>query len=121
MVQMVLAQTVILRVVWRVYGNTLGQMPSPSSSWKRWTGSLNVPRTLTSSLHRSTSNLNSLNEVKPSLSSIVHPDLGPSVSQSYPVGRDMSNTTLPGYPPHVPPTGQGSYPSSTLAGMVPGK
>nr|CAA04224.1 paired box gene [Xenopus laevis] len=35
-------------------------------------------------------------------------------------GRDMSSTTLPGYPPHVPPTGQGSYPTSTLAGMVPG-
>ncbi|KAF7705567.1 hypothetical protein HF521_020853 [Silurus meridionalis] len=34
--------------------------------------------------------------------------------------RDMANTTLPGYPPHVPPTGQGSYPTSTLAGMVPG-
>lgn len=33
----------------------------------------------------------------------------------------MANTTLPGYPPHVPPTGQGSYPTSTLAGMVPGK
>ncbi|XP_034716635.1 paired box protein Pax-2b isoform X1 [Etheostoma cragini] len=62
----------------------------------------------------------SLDEVKPSLSSSVHPDLGPSVSQSYPVGRDMANTTLPGYPPHVPPTGQGSYPTSTLAGMVPG-
>lgn len=36
-------------------------------------------------------------------------------------GRDMANTTLPGYPPHVPPTGQGSYPTSTLAGMVPGE
>nr|CAA04225.1 paired box protein [Xenopus laevis] len=36
------------------------------------------------------------------------------------LGRDMSSTTLPGYPPHVPPTGQGSYPTSTLAGMVPG-
>lgn len=36
-------------------------------------------------------------------------------------GRDMASTTLPGYPPHVPPTGQGSYPTSTLAGMVPGK
>ncbi|XP_028584819.2 paired box protein Pax-2 isoform X21 [Podarcis muralis] len=35
-------------------------------------------------------------------------------------GRDMASTTLPGYPPHVPPTGQGSYPTSTLAGMVPG-
>lgn len=38
-----------------------------------------------------------------------------------PAGRDMANTTLPGYPPHVPPTGQGSYPTSTLAGMVPGE
>uniref|UniRef100_A0A8C5HX03 Paired box protein Pax-2a-like n=1 Tax=Gouania willdenowi TaxID=441366 RepID=A0A8C5HX03_GOUWI len=62
----------------------------------------------------------SLDEVKPSLSSRANPDLGPSVSQSYPVGRDMTNTTLPGYPPHVPPTGQGSYPTSTLTGMVPG-
>ncbi|XP_042192773.1 paired box protein Pax-2a isoform X3 [Callorhinchus milii] len=35
-------------------------------------------------------------------------------------GRDMASTTLPGYPPHVPPTGQGSYSTSTLAGMVPG-
>ncbi|XP_067225086.1 paired box protein Pax-2b isoform X4 [Chanodichthys erythropterus] len=69
-----------------------------------------------------------LDEVKPSLSSSTTSDLGASVSQSYPVvllcfmcaGRDMANTTLPGYPPHVPPTGQGSYPTSTLAGMVPG-
>lgn len=38
-----------------------------------------------------------------------------------PAGRDMASTTLPGYPPHVPPTGQGSYPTSTLAGMVPGR
>lgn len=38
-----------------------------------------------------------------------------------PPGRDMASTTLPGYPPHVPPTGQGSYPTSTLAGMVPGR
>lgn len=37
------------------------------------------------------------------------------------LGRDMASTTLPGYPPHVPPTGQGSYPTSTLAGMVPGR
>uniref|UniRef100_A0A3Q2Z737 Paired box 2b n=1 Tax=Hippocampus comes TaxID=109280 RepID=A0A3Q2Z737_HIPCM len=62
----------------------------------------------------------SLDEVKPSLSANANPELGPSVSQSFPVGRDMANTTLPGYPPHVPPTGQGSYPTSTLAGMVPG-
>uniref|UniRef100_A0A8C6NNS4 Paired box 2a n=1 Tax=Nothobranchius furzeri TaxID=105023 RepID=A0A8C6NNS4_NOTFU len=41
-------------------------------------------------------------------------------SQLFIAGRDMASTTLPGYPPHVPPTGQGSYPTSTLAGMVPG-
>ncbi|XP_043912475.1 paired box protein Pax-2 isoform X7 [Protopterus annectens] len=65
-----------------------------------------------------------LDEVKSSLSAASNPDLGTNVSgpQSYPVvtGRDMTSTTLPGYPPHVPPTGQGSYPTSTLAGMVPG-
>ncbi|XP_063817483.1 paired box protein Pax-2 isoform X1 [Pseudophryne corroboree] len=65
-----------------------------------------------------------LDEVKSSLSASGNADLGNNVSgpQSYPVvtGRDMSSTTLPGYPPHVPPTGQGSYPTSTLAGMVPG-
>ncbi|XP_069720395.1 paired box protein Pax-2 isoform X4 [Phaenicophaeus curvirostris] len=65
-----------------------------------------------------------LDEVKSSLSSSANPDLGTNVSgpQTYPVvtGRDMASTTLPGYPPHVPPTGQGSYPTSTLAGMVPG-
>lgn len=31
----------------------------------------------------------SLDEVKPSLSSSANPDLGPSVSQSYPVGKIM--------------------------------
>lgn len=36
-------------------------------------------------------------------------------------GRNIANTTLPGYPPHVPPTGQGSYPTSTLAGMAAGE
>ncbi|XP_078007744.1 paired box protein Pax-2 [Phascolarctos cinereus] len=65
-----------------------------------------------------------LDEVKSSLSASANPDLGSNVSgtQTYPVvtGRDMASTTLPGYPPHVPPTGQGSYPTSTLAGMVPG-
>ncbi|TFK00330.1 Paired box protein Pax-2 [Platysternon megacephalum] len=65
-----------------------------------------------------------LDEVKSSLSASANPDLGTNVSgpQTYPVvtGRDMASTTLPGYPPHVPPTGQGSYPTSTLAGMVPG-
>ncbi|XP_060943379.1 paired box protein Pax-2a isoform X2 [Limanda limanda] len=63
-----------------------------------------------------------LEDVKPSLSSSASSDLASSVSQSYSVvtGRDMAGSTLPGYPPHVPPTGQGSYPTSTLAGMVPG-
>lgn len=36
-------------------------------------------------------------------------------------GRDLASTTLPGYPPHVPPTGQGSYSTPSLTGMVPGK
>ncbi|XP_075697704.1 paired box protein Pax-2 isoform X7 [Rhinoderma darwinii] len=65
-----------------------------------------------------------LDEVKSSLTASGNADLGSNVSgpQTYPVvtGRDMTSTTLPGYPPHVPPTGQGSYPTSTLAGMVPG-
>ncbi|XP_067876335.1 paired box protein Pax-2-like isoform X11 [Heterodontus francisci] len=65
-----------------------------------------------------------LDDVKSSLSAAATPDLGTNVTgpQSYPVvtGRDMASTTLPGYPPHVPPTGQGSYSTSTLAGMVPG-
>ncbi|XP_013860584.1 paired box protein Pax-2a isoform X7 [Austrofundulus limnaeus] len=63
-----------------------------------------------------------LEDVKPSLSTSASSDLASSVPQSYSVvtGRDMASTTLPGYPPHVPPTGQGSYPTSTLAGMVPG-
>ncbi|TRY95944.1 hypothetical protein DNTS_001951 [Danionella cerebrum] len=48
------------------------------------------------------------------------PSYGQYTSQPIIAGRDMASTTLPGYPPHVPPTGQGSYPTSTLAGMVPG-
>ncbi|XP_041726638.1 paired box protein Pax-2a isoform X2 [Coregonus clupeaformis] len=64
----------------------------------------------------------SLDETKPSLSTSTSSDLGSSVSQSYSVitGRDMASTTLPGYPPHVPPTGQGSYPTPTLTGIVSG-
>lgn len=34
----------------------------------------------------------SLDEVKPSLSSSANPDLGPSVSQSYPVGKIKCHT-----------------------------
>ncbi|XP_037662369.1 paired box protein Pax-8 isoform X11 [Choloepus didactylus] len=42
--------------------------------------------------------------------------------QAYPVvtGREMVGPTLPGYPPHVPTSGQGSYPSSAITGMVAG-
>lgn len=36
-------------------------------------------------------------------------------------GRDMVGSTLPGYPPHIPTNGQGSYGSSAIAGMVAGK
>uniref|UniRef100_A0A8C3C2U9 Paired-box protein 2 C-terminal domain-containing protein n=1 Tax=Cairina moschata TaxID=8855 RepID=A0A8C3C2U9_CAIMO len=32
----------------------------------------------------------------------------------------LASTTLPGYPPHVPPAGQGSYSAPALTGMVPG-
>ncbi|XP_032873767.1 paired box protein Pax-5 isoform X3 [Amblyraja radiata] len=58
-------------------------------------------------------------------SSLANPaDVGASVPgpQSYPIitGRDLASTTLPGYPPHVPPAAQGSYPPPTLTGMVPG-
>ncbi|XP_042192456.1 paired box protein Pax-5 isoform X2 [Callorhinchus milii] len=51
-------------------------------------------------------------------------DIGTSVSvpHSYPIvtGRDLASTTLPGYPPHVPPAGQGNYSAPTLTGMVHG-
>nr|XP_032805587.1 paired box protein Pax-2 isoform X7 [Petromyzon marinus] len=56
-------------------------------------------------------------------SGMVGPGTPEMTAQSYPLvtGRELGNsTTLPGYPPHVPPTGQGSYSSSSLAGMVPG-
>uniref|UniRef100_A0A8C9Q1X0 Paired box protein Pax-8 n=1 Tax=Spermophilus dauricus TaxID=99837 RepID=A0A8C9Q1X0_SPEDA len=45
-----------------------------------------------------------------------------STHQSYPVvaGREMVGPTLPGYPPHIPTSGQGSYASSAIAGMVAG-
>ncbi|XP_015263310.1 PREDICTED: paired box protein Pax-2a-like, partial [Gekko japonicus] len=60
--------------------------------------------------------------VLPSSSTSLASETGCFLRRRWPVevGRDMASTTLPGYPPHVPPTGQGSYPTSTLAGMVPG-
>uniref|UniRef100_A0A8C5LW12 Paired box 5 n=1 Tax=Leptobrachium leishanense TaxID=445787 RepID=A0A8C5LW12_9ANUR len=65
-----------------------------------------------------------LDEMKSSLTSPSSADIGGSVPgpQSYPIvtGRDLASTTLPGYPPHVPPAGQGSYSAPTLTGMVPG-
>ncbi|XP_028676353.2 LOW QUALITY PROTEIN: paired box protein Pax-8 [Erpetoichthys calabaricus] len=35
-------------------------------------------------------------------------------------GRDMVGSTLPGYPPHIPTSGQTGYSSSAIAGMVAG-
>ncbi|XP_038625812.1 paired box protein Pax-5 isoform X2 [Tachyglossus aculeatus] len=65
-----------------------------------------------------------LDDMKANLTSPSSADLGASVPgpQSYPIvtGRDLASTTLPGYPPHVPPAGQGSYSAPTLTGMVPG-
>ncbi|XP_014346196.1 paired box protein Pax-5 isoform X3 [Latimeria chalumnae] len=65
-----------------------------------------------------------LEEMKSSLTNPSAADLGASIPgpQSYPIvtGRDLASTTLPGYPPHVPPAGQGSYSAPTLTGMVPG-
>uniref|UniRef100_G1PRJ3 Paired box 2 n=1 Tax=Myotis lucifugus TaxID=59463 RepID=G1PRJ3_MYOLU len=65
-----------------------------------------------------------LDEVKSSLSASTNPELGSNVSgtQTYPVvtGRDMASTTLPGYPPHVPPTGQEATPTSHPGRNVPG-
>ncbi|KAG2466756.1 PAX5 protein, partial [Polypterus senegalus] len=64
-----------------------------------------------------------LDEMKNSLANSAPADLGASVPQSYSLvsGRDLANTTLPGYPPHVPPAGQGSYSAPALTGMVPGE
>ncbi|XP_043940210.1 paired box protein Pax-8 isoform X2 [Protopterus annectens] len=35
-------------------------------------------------------------------------------------GHEVVGSTLPGYPPHIPNSGQGSYASSAIAGMVAG-
>ncbi|KAM5258445.1 paired box protein Pax-5 isoform 10-T14 [Hipposideros larvatus] len=77
-----------------------------------------------------------LDDMKANLTSPTPADIGSSVPgpQTYPIvtgplehsgrclelGRDLASTTLPGYPPHVPPAGQGSYSAPTLTGMVPG-
>ncbi|XP_071437027.1 paired box protein Pax-5 isoform X2 [Pithys albifrons albifrons] len=65
-----------------------------------------------------------LDDMKANITSPSSADLGASVPgpQSYPIvtGRELASTTLPGYPPHVPPAGQGSYSTPALTGMVPG-
>uniref|UniRef100_A0A8C5AKS0 Paired box protein Pax-8 n=1 Tax=Gadus morhua TaxID=8049 RepID=A0A8C5AKS0_GADMO len=48
------------------------------------------------------------------------PMYGQFGSQSLISGRDMTNSTLPGYPPHIPSSGQTSYTSSAISGMVSG-
>lgn len=50
-----------------------------------------------------------------------HGDTHPVICCFDSSGRDLASTTLPGYPPHVPPAGQGSYSAPTLTGMVPGE
>ncbi|XP_064190567.1 paired box protein Pax-5-like isoform X1 [Anguilla rostrata] len=65
-----------------------------------------------------------LEEMKGSLVTPGGAELGAAVPGPQPYqlvsGRDLAGTTLPGYPPHVPPTGQGSYSTPTLSSMVPG-
>ncbi|XP_065519520.1 paired box protein Pax-5 isoform X3 [Lathamus discolor] len=64
-----------------------------------------------------------LDDMKANITSPTSADLGANVPgpQSYPIvtGRELASTTLPGYPPHVPPAGQGSYSAPALTGMVP--
>ncbi|XP_023668328.1 paired box protein Pax-5-like isoform X3 [Paramormyrops kingsleyae] len=65
-----------------------------------------------------------LADMKSGLGSAGQTELGASVPGAQPYslvpGRDLASTTLPGYPPHVPPAGQGSYSTPSLPGMVPG-
>ncbi|XP_030003908.1 paired box protein Pax-5 isoform X2 [Sphaeramia orbicularis] len=93
---------------------------------KQMRGELFSPQQIETSDYSAMASLTGgLDEMK---SSLANPgtgaDLGASVSgpQSYSLvpGRDLASTTLPGYPPHVPPTGQGSYSTPSLTGMVPG-
>ncbi|XP_036384949.1 paired box protein Pax-8 isoform X2 [Megalops cyprinoides] len=48
------------------------------------------------------------------------PVYGQFTSQSLIAGRDMVSSTLPGYPPHIPASGQAGYSSSAITGMVAG-
>ncbi|KAM9819725.1 paired box protein Pax-5 isoform 4-T4 [Syngnathus typhle] len=93
---------------------------------KQMRGELFSPQQIETSDYSSMASLASgLDEMKNSLAnSGTGAELGGSVAgpQSYSLvpGRDLASTTLPGYPPHVPPTGQGSYSTPSLTGMVPG-
>ncbi|XP_061732318.1 paired box protein Pax-8 isoform X1 [Nerophis ophidion] len=46
------------------------------------------------------------------------PVYGQFSSQSIMSGRDMVSSTLPGYPPHIPPPAQTGYSSSAITGVV---
>ncbi|XP_033976558.1 paired box protein Pax-5 isoform X4 [Trematomus bernacchii] len=93
---------------------------------KQMRGELFSPQQIETSDYSSMASLaGGLDEMKNSLGNPgTGAELGASVSgpQSYSLvpGRDLASTTLPGYPPHVPPTGQGSYSTPSLTGMVPG-
>ncbi|XP_058643713.1 paired box protein Pax-5 isoform X5 [Onychostoma macrolepis] len=92
---------------------------------KQMRGELFTPQQLETSDYSAMASLaGGLEEMKNSLVNQTGAELGSSVAgpQSYPLvsGRDLASTTLPGYPPHVPPTGQGSYSTPSLTGMVPG-
>ncbi|XP_070834942.1 paired box protein Pax-5 isoform X2 [Chaetodon auriga] len=93
---------------------------------KQMRGELFSPQQIETSDYTTMASLTGgLDEMKNSLANPgTGAELGASVSgpQSYSLvpGRDIASTTLPGYPPHVPPTGQGSYSTPSLTGMVPG-
>ncbi|XP_042079351.1 paired box protein Pax-5 isoform X4 [Haplochromis burtoni] len=93
---------------------------------KQMRGELFSPQQIETSDYSAMASLaGGLDEMKNSLANPgTGAELGASVSgpQSYSLvpGRDLASTTLPGYPPHVPPTGQGSYSIPSLTGMVPG-
>ncbi|XP_068583288.1 paired box protein Pax-5 isoform X3 [Cebidichthys violaceus] len=93
---------------------------------KQMRGELFSPQQIETSDYSTMASLaGGLDEMKNSLANPgAGAELGASVSgpQSYSLvpGRDLASTTLPGYPPHVPPTGQGSYSTPSLTGMVPG-
>ncbi|XP_061762936.1 paired box protein Pax-5 isoform X2 [Nerophis ophidion] len=93
---------------------------------KQMRGELFSPQQIETSDYSSMASLaGGVDELKSSLvNGSTGAELGASVAgpQSYSIvpGRDLASTTLPGYPPHVPPTGQGSYSAPSLTGMVPG-